>query len=107
MRIFGGLALLALPLFANVAVAHPKLSDEQLAEYHANQARTTKALHRCLEAPHMKGIKARMVEEREASFKHVLKARGIETNEGKSPAIFSDYVGVANSMQRTRRTTRP
>jgi hypothetical protein len=75
-------------LLGTTVLTHPMLSPEELVDYHAVVARHTEALGRCLEAPHMQEINARMLDHRRTTVQRLRKARGIEVRDGKRSSTF-------------------
>lgn len=69
--------------------AHADRTPQEMAEYHRHVARDSEALSQCLDSPELKELNARVVAERQASFRRLRKARSIGVqSRGKSALEF-------------------
>ncbi|KAF2735612.1 aromatic compound dioxygenase [Polyplosphaeria fusca] len=95
------LALVA--IFAGCALAHPELSDRELAEYQDLVSQNTEALGRCLESPELQTINARIEADRTAALKHIRQARGIDVGASRliprNKADLLKWLGINHRHQ--------
>ncbi|KAF2110485.1 Intradiol ring-cleavage dioxygenase [Lophiotrema nucula] len=81
-------------LFVFGVLGHPRLSDEEFAEYKKLQLRDTEALSHCLQSPALQDIHSRMALEHNATLHRLRAARGVQIDD--SPLVRRDRPDLLN-----------
>lgn len=70
--------LIGLVMMATAVAGHAQHTPEEMVTYHQQVARDSEALRQCLQTAELKELHARVVAERQQSFRRMRKARGID-----------------------------